>query len=73
MLADELDAALIDWHGEHVFEESDDGRAAVWRNSQTGSWTFVQYLDSGLACVLDHGQTWPPHRRSPELMAALAP
>lgn len=60
MWSDDLDASLVDWHGERVTSESADGRFAFWLNDDSGTWTVVEYHPSGEACVLGYGSEWPP-------------
>lgn len=55
MWSDDLDAGLVDWHGESVVSETTDGRYALWSNQRSGSWTVVEYFPSGEACVLGYG------------------
>ena len=73
MAAGEMDAALVDWHGERVISASADGSLALWRNTQTGSWTLVQYDRSGEACALEAGETSPPVINDADLLAQLMP
>lgn len=72
MLADEMDATLVDWYGERVVSQTDEGDAALWHNEVTGTWTIVEYQESGLACVLLFGDPASESDRSPELMVRLS-
>ncbi|MDJ0857468.1 MAG: S-adenosyl-L-homocysteine hydrolase [Dinoroseobacter sp.] len=72
MLADEMDATLVDWYGERVVAQTQNGNAALWRNELTGSWTIVEYFEDGLACVLVFGDPDTTDGQEPELLAQLS-
>jgi hypothetical protein len=71
MQADALDASLIDWYGEHAVQESRDGQLVLWMNRLSGTWTLVEYSQSGLACVINHGTEPELHDQRGQLMAQL--
>ncbi|MEM8582158.1 MAG: hypothetical protein AAGA38_08195 [Pseudomonadota bacterium] len=72
MLADEMDATLVDWYGERVVAQTENGAAALWQNDLTGSWTLVEYRENGLACVLGFSNPEAEIERPAELMAMLS-
>ena len=57
MPSDELEAALIDWYGEHPVEESSDN-IVLWASQGGETWTVVQYNADGTACTLGQGSNW---------------
>ncbi len=72
MVAEEMDASLVDWYGERVVAQTETGDTVLWQNDLTGSWTVVEYHDSGLACVLGFGDPQTDVDRPRELMAMLS-
>lgn len=56
MSADDMEAGLIDWYGEHALTQSADGTLVLWKNLRSGSWTIVSYLANGEACAIDSGE-----------------
>lgn len=72
MSADELDASLIDWYGERAVMQSRDGHWVLWQNAESESWTVVEYLESGMACVAAHGTKSPNPDDLPEMIALQA-
>lgn len=71
MDAQELEAALIDWHGESPAGALQ-GDRQLWASEASGSWTLVIYRTGGQACVLDQGEDWDGAREPNRQMAALA-
>lgn len=55
MPADEMEAGLIDWYGEHAALESADGALVLWKNQNSGSWTILAYRANGDACAVEMG------------------
>lgn len=56
MPVQELEAALIDWHGEAPVEQRPEN-TLLWASADTGTWTLVAY-QAGTACRIDHGTGW---------------
>ena len=71
MSAPEMEAGLIDWYGEAPVEGAPRARAQMWASEETGTWTLVQYLADGNACVVAQGDDWAPARAEDLLVAAL--
>jgi hypothetical protein len=72
MSAPEMEASLIDWYGEAPVAGSGSETTQMWAADATGSWTLVQYLADGNACVLAQGEDWSPERTDEMMLAVLA-
>lgn len=62
MPADEMEATLIDWYGEHPAEETSPN-VVLWLSGAGESWTLVAYKSNGTACTIEHGSGWTNHGR----------
>ncbi|WP_415405094.1 S-adenosyl-L-homocysteine hydrolase [Tateyamaria sp. SN3-11] len=71
MSAAEMEAGLIDWYGETPVDGATRARAQMWASEETGTWTLVQYLADGNACVVAQGDDWAPARTDDLLIAVL--
>ena len=61
MAADDLEAALIDWYGEHPSRELS-SEIVLWKSNDGHTWTVVEYLSDGRACSLLSGMNWDENR-----------
>lgn len=64
----ELEAALIDWHGEQPSEQLGQD-IVIWTSEGGATWTMVKYHDDGTACRLESGTEWKPAQSLSERMA----
>ncbi|SFB04468.1 hypothetical protein SAMN05421688_2491 [Poseidonocella pacifica] len=72
MDAQELEASLIDWYGETPVGAQDTD-FQVWASETSGTWSMVEYRETGEACVLSTGEGWPKNGPLPtNLMAELS-
>ncbi|WP_300030728.1 hypothetical protein [uncultured Roseobacter sp.] len=53
----EMEAALVEWHGEQLVAEHHSG-GKIWAAGTGGSWTLISYRKDGLSCTLAHGENW---------------
>ncbi len=71
MSAHDMEASLIDWYAEAPVEGSKTNTTSVWASEQGGSWTLLQYLADGQACVLAQGNDWGSDLSEDLIVAAL--
>lgn len=66
----ELEAALVDWHGEKPIRQIDDN-TYLWAAGIGGTWTVISHAENGISCTLDYGQNWAGEAQASELFAQL--
>ena len=66
----ELEAALVDWHGETPVKQVEE-RTYIWAAGIGGTWTLVIHYENGTSCTLDHGENWSGDIQRDELFARL--
>ena len=68
MPAVELEAAMIDWYGEHPAEETSP-HVVLWLSVAEETWTLVEYNSNGSACTIEHGSGWNDGQHSVHVQA----
>ena len=71
MDAAEMEASLIDWYDEHPVDRGGNNSSELWVSETSGTWTIVQTLADGNACVIAQGEDWMGEKTDPELVAML--
>jgi hypothetical protein len=67
----ELEAALVDWHGEKPVRQIDDS-TYLWAAGIGGTWTIISQAEDGTSCTLQHGQNWTGEEQGGDLALSFA-
>lgn len=73
MSAYKMEASLLDWYAEAPVDGSQTETTVIWASEKGGTWTLVQYLQDGQACVLARGTDWSSELGQDLVFAGLPP
>jgi len=67
----DMEAGLIDWHGEYPVSKTQGG-LHIWASGLGGTWTLLDKRPDGISCTLAYGSNWIPGVTQTTLISSLA-